>query len=207
MGLKKFKSQSFEDSGDGALWLSAQQLQHGLHNTDAQVRRKHVWQAESCPQVTQMLLQHLPTECEEQVLEAIFVALARSADPMVVEPLLDLLSSEDVWLRNRALEMLAAYPQPVLEHVMQRFEHADADTRIFLVNLMTDLRHPQVLPWLLQVLEFEAHVNVVAAALEVLAEVGDASALPVLDEVLQRFAHEPFMVFAAQLAQQRIESS
>lgn len=206
MGLRKFKQPSLDDCSGGAEWLPASDLPQALQSSDAQLRRTAVWQTETCPLATQLLLAQLTTERDEQVMEAIFVALARSADPQVVAPMLDLLSSEDAWLRNRALEMLAAYPQSVLEQVAQRFDAADDDTRIFMVNLMTDLRHPGVLPWLLHVLQHETHVNVVAAALEVVAEVADGTALPVLEQVLQRFAHEPFMAFAVQLAQQRIQT-
>ena len=57
------------------------------------------------------------------------------------------------------------------------------------------------------VLMHEAHVNVVAAALEVLAEVGTPLAAKALGSVRQRFADDPFIGFAADLAQQRIEAA
>ena len=82
----------------------------------------------------------------------------------------------------------------------------DADVRIFAVNLLGELRHADVPRWLLQVLRHEAHVNVVAAALEVLAEVGSAADVPALRSVRERFEHDPFIQFAADIAISRIES-
>ena len=60
--------------------------------------------------------------------------------------------------------------------------------------------------WLAQVLRSEVEVNVVGAALEVLAEVGGPEALEALRAARTRFAADPFIVFAADLALERIEA-
>jgi hypothetical protein len=83
----------------------------------------------------------------------------------------------------------------------------DADVRIFAVNLLTDLHHPKVPAWLQQVLEQEREVNVVAAAIEVLSEVGDTTHLPALRAVRQRFADHEFIAFAVDMTVARIEAS
>ena len=56
-------------------------------------------------------------------------------------------------------------------------------------------------------LTHDPHINVVAAALEVLAEVGTPQACQALQLARQRFADDPFIGFAADLAQQRIEGA
>jgi hypothetical protein len=83
----------------------------------------------------------------------------------------------------------------------------DADVRIFAVNLLTDLHHPKVPAWLQQVLEHEQEVNVVAAAIEVLSEVGEVAHLPALRVARQRFAEHAFIAFAVDLTVERIEAS
>ena len=79
--------------------------------------------------------------------------------------------------------------------------------RIFAVNLLVELRHPRVPDWLVVVLTHESAVNVVAAALEVAAEVGTPMMAPALKAVRHRFAHEPYIVFATELALERIAAS
>lgn len=78
--------------------------------------------------------------------------------------------------------------------------------RIFTVNLLGELRHSEVNRWLSQVLAQESQVNVVAAAIEVLAETGGAAERPGLQRVRERFADDPFIGFATELALERIEA-
>ena len=64
-----------------------------------------------------------------------------------------------------------------------------------------------VTQWLLNVLANEREVNVVAAAIDVLAEVGEPEHVAALHNARQRFAQDPFIGFAADVAIARIESS
>jgi hypothetical protein len=57
------------------------------------------------------------------------------------------------------------------------------------------------------VLEEESHVNVCAAAVDVLTDVGDEEAVPALLALKRRFADEPFMTFAVDMAVRRIGGS
>jgi HEAT repeat protein len=120
--------------------------------------------------------------------------------------LLPLLRSEDAELRNGAIEALASMPAAVGPRISALLHDADPDVRIFTVNLLGELRHERVGPWLMQVLEHEENVNVVAAALEVLAEVGQAENAPSIRQTMARFADEPFVQFAAEAALERMSS-
>jgi hypothetical protein len=64
-----------------------------------------------------------------------------------------------------------------------------------------------VVSWLERVLMQDAAVNVVGAALEVLAEVGTAGSLPALRAVVQRFPDDAFIGFAVDVAVERIGTS
>jgi len=68
------------------------------------------------------------------------------------------------------------------------------------------LRHDLVPQWLVQVMAQDAEVNVVAAAIEVLAEVGAPEHVGALRSAARRFAGDPFIGFAAQVAEQRIQA-
>ncbi len=148
----------------------------------------------------------LLSEAEHSVRQALFTSLAAHAAPAAAEALLPLLRSEDAELRNSAIEALAAMPAAVAPRIDALLRDADADVRIFTVNLLGELRHPQVRPWLLQVLQREAAVNVVAAAIEVLAEVGEPGDEPALRAVATRFASDAFIGFAAGMAADRVRA-
>jgi hypothetical protein len=58
--------------------------------------------------------------------------------------------------------------------------------------------------WLREVIENDAHVNVCATAVDLLGEVGSQEALGSLQQLKLRFAAEPYIQFAADLAIKRI---
>jgi HEAT repeat protein len=87
-------------------------------------------------------------------------------------------------------------PAAVAPRIEALLADADPDVRIFTVNLLGDLPHEQVPQWLLQVLQRDAVVNVVAAAIEVLAEVGQPDHVPALRQAQARFPDDEFVAFA-----------
>lgn len=204
MGLRRFiKTDSFEEE-QVASQLNAAALAVALQSTDAGHRRHSIWCAQPGSETTALLLEHLLEETDAQVQEALLAALGQSEGDDVVPALLEQLSSEDVLLRNRALEVLTGFAEHVAVHMPVQLAAAEVDKRIFLVNLMGELKHPRVADWVSEILFEEAHVNVVAAALEVAAEVGDEQMLPAIEAAQQRFLDEFFIGFAADIARQRI---
>lgn len=149
----------------------------------------------------------LKIEPLERVQQALFTALTRLATPASAGVLLPLLRSESAPLRNGAIEALASMPAATGAHVGPLLHDADPDVRIFTVNLLGDLRHPQVTPWLLDVLQQDTAVNVVAAAVEVMAEIGQPEHVEALRAAAARFATDPFMAFAIGMAIERIEAA
>lgn len=154
-----------------------------------------------------LLGERLLAERDVRVREALLTSLTATPCEDAVTALLPLLRSEDAQLRNGAIEALSSMPQAVGPRIARLLEDADADVRIFTVNLLGDLKHDQVVPWLLQVLQRDAAVNVVAAAIEVLAEVGAPEHVKPLRQATRRFADDPFIGFAADMAAQRIEAA
>lgn len=157
-------------------------------------------------QAAAALGEQLLREAQPAVRESIFTTLAGLASEASAAALLPLLRSDDAQLRNGAIEALAGMPQAVGPRIAGLLRDADPDVRIFTVNLLGELRHPQVLAWLQQVLVQEPQVNVVAAAVEVLAEVGSPEHADVLRAARQRFADDDFIGFAVDMAIERIEA-
>ncbi len=199
LGLRRIEPREYPRDTEGLI----EQLQ----DRDPSVRR---WAARDMaihPDAVTPLCQHLLVEQDASVREVIFTTLGCLGGEDVVEGLIPLLRSEDAYLRNSTIEVLAELPETVAPHIETLLHDGDPDVRIFTLNLLNDLRHPDVGRWLSLVLKDDAHVNVVAAALEVLAEVGTPTALSALKVARQRFADDPFIGFAADLAQQRIEGA
>ncbi len=147
----------------------------------------------------------LEREHDEGCRHAMLTALLVTGGERVMERLLPLLRSEDAGLRNGAIEILQEMPRLAGHYMDELLRDPDSDVRIFAVNILESLRHERVLEWLHGVLEAEEHVNVCAAAVDVLAEAGDADSLPVLRRVVQRFPDEPFIAFAVRMASRRID--
>ena len=158
------------------------------------------------PESAAALGDHLGREQETQVREAVFTSLGAMATSEAVQALLPHLRSEDAQLRNGAIEALTEMPQAVGPRILALLEDPDPDVRIFTVNLLGDLKHPDLNNWLTRVLTHDEHINVVAAAVEVVAEVGIPESVPALQAAVRRFPQDPFLGFAADVAIERIES-
>lgn len=158
----------------------------------------------SDPDAAEALSAQLACETADSVREAILVALGRIDTPEAAGYLLALLGSEDVWLRNAAIETLQIMGASVLGALEDALDDPDADRRIFAVNVLVSLRHPEAASLALRALERDSHVNVCAAALDVLAEIGRPEMIPAIDAAVARFSDEPFLRFAAKAAKRRI---
>ena len=146
----------------------------------------------------------LERETDDGCRHALLTSLLVCGGPEVQQRLLPLLRSEDAGLRNGVIEVLQGMPQLAGRYMDDLLSDPDSDVRIFAVNIMESLRHDRVPEWLRGVLERDEHVNVCAAAVDVLTEVGEADCLPALESLPQRFPGEPFIEFAAGVAARRI---
>ena len=177
-----------------------------LGSGDAEQRRWAARDLAPHPEASAALGRQLLKEADSSVRQSLFTSLATHGGSSAVEALLPLLRSEDAELRNGAIEVLASLPEAVAPRVGALLKDADPDVRIFTVNLLGELRHPQVRQWLLAALQQDAEVNVVAAAIEVLAEVGQPEDLPALTAVQKRFGGDAFIGFAAEMAAERVRA-
>jgi len=175
-----------------------------LQDADITVRRWAARDLAAHPRAAEAVCARLAHESDVSVRAVLFSSAARLGGSVVVNALLPLLRSEDAGLRNGAIEVLAGLPDAVAPHIERLLHDVDSDVRIFTVNLLGDLQHAQVPQWLAQVLLHEPAVNVVGAAIEVLAEVGTTETLPALRSAAQRFADDAYIGFSVDLALARI---
>jgi HEAT repeat protein len=175
-----------------------------LDDTDAAARR---WAARDLavhPAASAALLARLQKESENSVREVILTALMRIADPAAINGLVTCLRSEDSSLRNEAIEAMKTLPVEVAPIMRGLLVDQDPDVRIFAINILESLRHPDVEAWLIEVIEREPMVNVCGTAVDLLSEVGSSASQDALERLKARFAAEPYILFAATLALKRI---
>jgi HEAT repeat protein len=175
-----------------------------LAAADPEVRRWAARDLAAHPGTSETLVARLQVEDDGSVREVILTTLVRLGDPAAVDGLVRCMRSEDAALRNEAIEAMKQLPEAVSPIMRGLLADEDSDMRIFAVNILESLRHPQVEEWLGIVIEHDDHVNVCATAVDLLGEVGSRDALEPLLRLKARFAKEPYIQFAADLAIKRI---
>ncbi|HDZ8846990.1 MULTISPECIES: HEAT repeat domain-containing protein [Aeromonas] len=178
-----------------------------LQSNDSQSRRWAARDLSAYVEAVGPLLTQLWQEPERVVRQAIFGALTMLGTSQAVDGLISCLRSEEANLRNDAIEAMKLMPAVVAPMMDSLLHDPDADVRIFAINVLESLQHPNVEQWLLDVISQDPHVNVCATALDLLAEVGTVAAVAPLQALQQRFSDEPFMHFAIDVALTRIKGA
>jgi HEAT repeat protein len=179
-------------------------LELQLRDLDPTARRWAVRDLADCPEASSILVAHLQSEQNSSVREIILTTLTQLGDELAVDGLVDCLRSEEVSLRNEAIDAMKQLPTEVAPIMGKLLKDPDPDVRIFAVNILESLRHKHVEAWLREVIEQDQHVNVCATAVDLLGEVGSASSREALENLKKRFPDEPYICFAADLALKRI---
>lgn len=146
----------------------------------------------------------LGTEADARVRSVIFTSLARVASSASVDAVLPWLRAEDAHLRTGALDALRAMPHAVLPRLPDLLSDADTDVRVLSCEIARCLAPAEATPLLCDLLDRETDVNVCAAAVDVLAEIGQAGAESALRRCADRFPRQDFIGFAVKAALQRV---
>lgn len=154
----------------------------------------------NCPEDAMAMVERLKIEPENSVREVILTTLTCLGDQAAVNGLVECLRSEDASLRNETIEAMKQLPDEVAPIMQGLLSDRDSDVRIFAVNILESLRHPDVERWLIEVIEHDPHVNVCATALDLLGEIATQAAGLPLVRLKARFKDEPYIQFAADIA-------
>ena len=176
-----------------------------LSSPEAKVRRLGARDLSGFPSAAEVLGERLPQEDDLAVREAMFGSLVAIGGDAAVRCLIPMLKSEDAALRNSAVEALQQISEALAPYLEAMLSDGDADVRILAVNILSALSLPQSPELLLKAAAHDEHVNVVAGALDALAEVGTLEMVPILEEIKGRFPREPFLTFAVETAIRRIK--
>jgi HEAT repeat protein len=181
-------------------------LAETLQRGDRDARRHAARAFVGVPDGTKTLGEALKTEVDPRVREAIFTSLVRLGTRESVDAVVPHLRTNDANLRTGALDALRtmiAVARPVLPRLLT---DPDPDIRLLACDLLRELPSAEATVLLCGVLSRDPEVNVCAAAVDVLADIGEAAALPFLDACAARFGDAIFLTFAVRAARERIAS-
>lgn len=178
-----------------------------LEDLDPSARRWAARDLAAFSEAAGALVQHFKGEADPSVRDALLATLISLGDPAAVAGLVECLRSEDVAVRNEVIEAMKQLPEEVAPIMGDLLVDSDPDVRIFAVNILESLRHPQVEAWLISVIDKDPHINVCATALDLLVEVGTSASRSALEQLKARFFDEPYICFAVDLALKRINEN
>jgi HEAT repeat protein len=195
-----------ESGKTGSKAAAAVDLAAELKNASSDARWAAARNAADRPEAVPLLAEALACEKNERVREAIVTSLARIATAEAASVLLPYLRSDDASLRTGALDGLRAMPELAKLYLQQLLADTDDDVRVLVCDLARDLPGREVPRLLCSLLETEPSSTVCAAAVESLAEIGDASDIASLERCAARFHNDPFLVFSIKVAIERLDS-
>ena len=177
-----------------------------LRTGTADERRAAAHAVGAKPDGTKPLGEALKTETDPRVREAIFTSLVRLGGRESVDAVVPHLRVDDANLRVSALDALRAMIGAVRQMLPALLTDPDADIRLLSCDLVRELPAPEATQLLCDVLAHEPELNVCAAAVDVLSDIGDVDALPFLKNCAARFGDATFLTFAVRIAMERIVS-
>jgi HEAT repeat protein len=149
------------------------------------------------------LAARLPDEPDPLVRDAIGNALVAIGDEAAASAFARLLPLDDAGLRVCGLDglrMMGAVAAPLMPALLA---DPDPDVRIMAVEMARGLATPEAEAHLASLLRADPHPNVCLSALDVLAEIGTPTSLADIAAVRARFADNPMLGFAADIAATR----
>ena len=120
-----------------------------LEDADPAIRRSAARALVHCPDAADALLSRLRREENFAVREVILTSLIRIGASSVASELAELLRTGDAAMCNEIIEAMKQMPGEVAPMVRSLLADSDPDMRIFAVNILESLRHPEIESWLI----------------------------------------------------------
>lgn len=179
----------------------------GLASGDVGTRRTAIRQAIELGAGVELLVPMLPEETDAANLDLIFAEITRMKASEAIAILSPLLGDHNPERRNKATECLHSIGAPAVEALRDALRDPDPDVRIQALSAVPNLEQKAAQEILLELIEAESEENVIACAVEALVELGDASALPTLENLSLRADLPPSLAFAVEFAIDRLRDA
>jgi len=178
-----------------------------LTGNDVDERRRAARALSGNPAAAATLAARLECEPDHRVRDALFGSLVDIGGALAAELIASFIRSDDANLRGGAIEALKRLDHDAANVLDALMDDSDVDVRILAIEVTRAWPSELAGPRLVRVFEHETHVNVCAAAVDVATEVGTNELLVALDRLRIRFAGESFLVFAIDIACDRIRGN
>jgi HEAT repeat protein len=192
-----------EDHVSAVATIDRTHLRQDLNSEDIDDRRNAVRLAARMGEA-ELLAHHLANEHDPGIRETVLTSLVRIGGLAAIRPLLELLDTDQAALRSVVIETLQSMGNEIVPEIELLLQDENPDQRIYAVNMLLSLRSPRVPDIALKVIETDPHVNVCAAAVDVLMETGRPEMADALQAVANRFPDQAFLAFAVRAAIKRI---
>jgi HEAT repeat protein len=190
---------------DVALRRSFEGLLDQLGGADGDKRRAAARALSQYPDPADTLAARLQVEPDSHVRDALFGALVEIGGPQAAARVAPFIRSLDPGLRGGAIDSLKRLGPASSGALDTLLDDLDPDVRLLAIEVTRGWASDLAGPRLRRIFECEEHVNVCGAAVDVATEVGDPGLIEPLIGLRARFTHEPFLVFAVDVALSRIQ--
>jgi HEAT repeat protein len=174
-----------------------------LDSVDAGVRRAAVREIDMSIEAA-LLVARLGVEPDRDIRELIVDRLVATRNIEMARPLLALIRSHDIALRNAIIAALPMLGEALVPELRPLLNDGDPAVRIAAINLLQGMRGQAAIDLAVGIVADDPHVNVCAAAVDVLAEAAGPDAIAPLQALARRFPDVPFIAFAIAAALERI---
>lgn len=161
----------------------------------------------AAPSDVDALAAALALESDARVREAILTSLARIGGASAARAVAAYIRSDDAALRISALDALQAMGDGSAPLLPALLADPDSDVRLLACELVRTAADHETIRMLSDLLDRDPEPNVCAAAVDVLAEIGNPDAAPAMRRCAERFADVPFLAFAIGVALTRLEGA
>jgi hypothetical protein len=180
-------------------------LTAGLQSATAQARWEAARQLAEFPEGVPALAALLERETDARVREAAFSSLAQRDEGARFDIILKYLRVDNAALRTAALDALKLMPDAAGHRLDALLADADTDIRVLACDLARAVAPAVAQQSLAAVLHTEPTINVCAAAIDLLAEIGTPEILAALAACAQRLP-DPFLRFSIETATAQIKA-
>lgn len=141
----------------------------------------------------------------KEVLSQIAAVLANlNPKNAPIEEVMELLKVRNAYIRNLGITILQNYGAAIKYYIVKFLIGDDRDLRIFAINVLGDVNFAESREMLVELLEKEHDINVAMTAVDYMAEIGEPTDIPLLNEVKNRF-NEAYVDFAVDNAIRSIQ--
>lgn len=179
-----------------------------VESGESATRRKAIRMLRNHPRCLAEIIELAKQETDKNVIESIFdtllsIANCESKVQEVVLGVVDLMFSRDTQTRNQAIVFLSDFPAQVALHIPDLLSHENRDIRLYTLDIIRGLAHPDVPHWLASVVDHEEDANVLVSAIDRAAEGGCVELLGNIKAAALR-TDNPMVQFAVVMATTRL---